>query len=93
LGGVQATKGEPSTRLPPQEASNLFGGTTIICVISSVTGLIQLISDKLKIGETNGGLFEATVNEFFSKVRMNYSNIGEDDTLFVQDQNSGPSRI
>jgi hypothetical protein len=55
--------------------------------------LIQLVSDKIKIGEGTGGLFEATGNEFVSKIKMTLSNISEVDPLSVQDQNSGPSRI
>jgi len=54
---------------------------------------MQLVSYKIKIGKRIGGLFEATGNEFVSKIKMPLSNISEDDPFSVQDQNSGPSRI
>jgi hypothetical protein len=54
--------------------------------------LSQLVRGRTKIGKGIGDLFEASVNEFFSKISMNYSNISEDDPFSVHDQHSGPSR-
>jgi len=74
-------------------ADNFFGEPTVIFIIPRGTGLMQLVSYKIKIGKRIGGLFEATGNEFVSKIKMPLSNISEDDPFSVQDQNSGPSRI
>jgi hypothetical protein len=92
LGGLQATKGDPSTKLLPKEAANLFGEPADICIISRATGLIRTLSDTIKIWKGSGGVFESTGNEFVSKIRMNYSNISEYDPFSVQDQNSGPPK-
>jgi hypothetical protein len=46
--------------------------------------MIQFVSDKImKIVNGRGGFSEATGNEFFSKIKMNHSNISEDDPISV----------